>query len=110
MLTKEMIKEAQELAKHWNTEDDYGIYLNKDLTIVLERVPEWADSWTQIDSADLHDLFNQFEDYYGVAAKGNTFEDLLAQTQGYNFVVEDFTGIGENYILDDLVSHIYNFD
>lgn len=110
MLTKGLIKGAQELVKHWNKLDDEGIYLGDAGEIVLERVPEWADSWTQIDSADLHDLFNQFEDYYGVAAKGNTFEDLLAQTQGYNFVVEDFTGIGENYILDDLVSHIYNFD
>jgi hypothetical protein len=77
---------------------------------VLERVPEWADSWAQIDSRDLHELFNQYEDYYGVFAKGSTFEDLLAQTKGYNFVVEDYTSIGETYMLSDLVSHIYNFN
>lgn len=110
MLTKEMIKEAQELAKHWNKLDDEGIYLGDSDDIILERVPEWADSWTQIEGADLHDLFDQYEYYYDEAAKGNTFEDLLEQTQGYNFVVEDFTGIGETYMLSDLVSHIYNFD
>ena len=110
MLTKGLIRGAQELAKHWNKLDDEGIYLGDAGEIVLERVPEWADSWAQIDSYGLSDLFDQYEDYYGEAAKGNTFEDLLAQTQGYNFVVEDYTGIGETYMLDDLVSHIYNFD
>ncbi len=110
MLTKEMIKEAQELAKHWNPLDDAGIYLGDSDDIILERIPEWADSWTQIDSYGIPDLFNQYEGYYGVPAKGNTFEDLLDQTVDYNFVVEDCTGIGETYMLSDLVSHIYNFD
>lgn len=112
MLTKGLIREAEKLSKHWNKLDDEGIYLGDDDDTVLERVPEWADSWVQIDSYDLHDLFKQYEDYYGVAAKGNTFEDLLDQTPGYNFVVEDYTDtdIDETYMLDDLVSHIYNFN
>jgi len=110
MLTKGLIREAEKLSKNWNKLDDEGIYLDDNDEVVLERVPEWAGSWTQIDSYDLHDLFKQYEDYYGVAAKGNTFEDLLDQTKGYNFVVEDYTGIGETYMLSDLVSHIYNFN
>jgi hypothetical protein len=110
MLTKGLIREAEKLSKHWNKLDDEGTYLGDDDDTVLERVPEWADSWVQIDSYDLHDLFKQYEDYYGVAAKGNTFEDLLVQTKGYNFVVEDYTSVGETYMLSDLVSHIYNFN
>jgi len=91
-------QQALALIKNWNKLDDEGISLDDEGNYVVERVPEWADSWEQIDSYDLKDLFLSFEDCYGKKATGNTFEDLLKQTSDYKFVIVGT--IGEPYIFN----------
>ena len=85
-----------ELVKDWSNGQD-SIFLNEDHTLELERVPEWTENLTHIDSTSLADLKEEFEDYYQVPAP-DTFEEMLEQTKHYSYIVASITG--DSYIFN----------
>lgn len=71
-LTKDMADKAKKLIKNWTSADDTGIFLDDNNTLLLERVPEWANNWTALDLIDMR-----------------TLNEMLKETTDFKFVIEN---------------------
>ena len=100
-LTKDMADKAKKLIKNWDSADDTGIFLDDNNTLLLERVPEWANNWTALDLTDIEILREDFNDFYDKVAP-RTLNEMLKETTDFKFVIENYDD-DTDYLLNEVL-------